>query len=331
MVFSQPGYFMFPKMTVSDAARFLNVSSQAVIKKIKIHNLSFHKKQNRIFFGHSTAKEVFNIKNEPKIFAFQIVKGGTGKSNLAMNIAVRLSLYGLKTLCIDLDQQANLTTLMNINLENFISLVDIIESNGQLKIEENLVQVSDGLYILPGKLESAKLDDLILTKGLGMDRVYKDLISPLKEKFDVIIIDCPPALGRSVGAAAFASDEIIAPVIPDKLCLLGLNLLDDSLKQLASSRYGRSVPFRIVYNKFDSRTSLSKEILAGLLRSPIYKDKLIDTYIRNSQEIPKTCIEGMSLFDSLKPSLIKDDIDSLSIDLLNLKTPTTKTMEISHA
>ena len=265
---------------------------------------------------------------KPRILSFQIVKGGTGKSNLSMNVAVRASLYGLKTLCIDLDQQANLTELLGGNKQNPISMIDLIDSNDTIKMEDHLIKITEGLHLFPSKLENAILDDKILTKGLGMDRVYRDIITPLKEKYDLIIIDCPPALGRSVGAVAFASDEIIAPVIPDHLCLRGLHLLDDSLKQMAKTKYGKKIPYRIVYNKFDSRTTLSKEILAGLLRSNTYKDKLNDTYIRNSQDIPKTCISGVSLFDSLKPSPIKEDIDCLVVDLLGLKSKTNTSSDV---
>lgn len=316
---------MFPKMTVADAANFLGVSTQAIIKKIKTKGLPYHKKQNRIYFGYETSRKIFDISIPSKIISFQIVKGGTGKSNLSMNVAVRASLYGLKTLCIDLDQQANLTELFGVDAQNLVTMVDIIESNETIKIKDNLIEVAKGLFLFPSKLENAVLDDKILTKGLGIDRVYKEIIEPLKKTYDLIVIDCPPALGRSVGAAAFASDEIIAPVIPDNLCLRGLHLLDESLKQMAKTKYGRKIPYRIVYNKFDSRTTLSKEILAGLLRSDVYKDKLNDTYIRNSQDVPKTCIHRVSLFDSLKPSPIKEDIDCLVIDLLGLKDKSNTT------
>lgn len=83
---------------------------------------------------------------------------------------------------------------------------------------------------------------------------------------------------------------------------------------------------KIVFNKFDSRTNLSKEILAGLFNNKNYKNKLNDTYIRTSQDIPNACANKVSLFDSLKPSFIKEDIDLLTRDLLgiNIKNKTTK-------
>lgn len=314
---------MDPKMTVPETAKFLNISSQAIIKKIKVNNFAFEKKQNRVFFGYETSRKIFNLNLKSKILAFQIVKGGTGKSSIAMNVAIRANLYGLKVLCIDLDQQANLTELFCVDTEELPVMLDIIQSKGKKRIEDSLIEVSKGLHLFPSRLENASLDDTILLQGLGMDRVYKELIYPLKKYYDLIIIDCPPALGRSVGAAALASDEVVAPVIPDKLCLRGLTLLHNSLKELSESKYGRKIPYRIVYNKFDSRTSLSKDILANLLIHKTFKKHLNENYIRQSQEIPNTAANGLSIFDSLKSSPIREDIDALTLDLVGYVRPKT--------
>src|SRR4029077_8382561 len=110
----------------------------------------------------------------------------------------------------------------------------------------------------------------------------------LKSYYDLILIDCPPALGRSVVAAANAADKIIAPVIPDRLCLTGLKLLDNMLSDIKESKYGRNIPYEIVYNRFDSRTSLSKDVLSYLLTHKTYKNKLNENYIRQSQEFPNS-------------------------------------------
>lgn len=309
---------MIPKMTITDAASFLSMTTQGVMKKIKNSKLPYFKTQNRVYFGHETSKQLFQISISPKILAFQIVKGGTGKSNLSLNFAIRANLYGLKVLCIDLDQQANLTTLFNVDAPSLDIMYDIICSEGKSLIEDNIVEISDGLHLFPSGLENAALDDEILRRGLGIDRAYKDLFEPLKKHYDLIVIDCPPALGRSVGAAAYAADEVIAPVIPDKLCLRGLNLLENSLKELEEKKYGRKIPYKIIFNKFDNRTNLSKEILAGLFNNENYKDKLNDTYIRISQDIPNACSNKVSLYDSLKTSPVKEDIDHLTRDLLGI-------------
>jgi chromosome partitioning protein len=312
------GVTMEPKMTVPEAAEFLGVTSQAIVKKLRTKKLSFKKTQHRLYFGYETSKKIFGLKISPKIYAIQIVKGGTGKSTLTMNLAVRANLYGLKVLCIDLDQQANLTVLFGYNnVENCIVMYDILQSGGKLRLEENLIEITAGLHLFPSRLENAALDDEILVNGLGIDRVYRDLIEPLKAYYDLILIDCPPALGRSVAAAAHASDKIITPVIPDTLCITGLNLLEKMLTDIQNSKYGRKIPYEIIYNRFDNRTFLSKDILSYLLTHDNYKNRLNENYIRQSQDFPNAAAMKSSVFDSLKPSNSKDDIDLLIKSLLS--------------
>ena len=311
---------MEPKMTVPNAAQFLNVTSQAILKKLKNKKLERKKINNRVYFGYLTAKQLFNLTISPSIIATQIVKGGTGKSTITMAIAIRANLYGLKVLCIDLDQQANLSILFGINdVENYHVMYDIIKSTGKIKIENNLIEISTGLHLFPSKLENAALDDTILIQGLGIDRVYKDIITPLKGYYDLILIDCPPALGRSVAAAAHAADKIISPVTPDKLCLTGLRLLHNLLEEIKESKYGKKIPYEIVYNRFDGRTSLSKEVLSSLLTNNTYKEKLNPNYIRQCQEFSNSAAKRTSIYDSLITSSAQEDIDALTKNLLGLE------------
>ena len=307
-------------MTISDAAHFLNITSQAILKKIKKNNLQRQKINNRVYFGHLTSKKLFNLSVYPSIIATQIVKGGTGKSTITMAIATRANLYGLKVLCIDLDQQANLSILFGVSdVENYHVMYDVVKSKGKLKIENNLIEISTGLHLFPSKLENAALDDTILIQGLGIDRVYKDIITPLKDYYDLILIDCPPALGRSVAAAAHAADKIISPVTPDKLCLTGLKLLHNLLEEIKESKYGKKIPYEIVYNRFDGRTTLSKEVLSSLLTNDIYKGKLNPNYIRQCQEFSNSAAKKTSIYDSLITSSAQEDIDALTKNLLGLE------------
>lgn len=307
-------------MTVAEAADFLNITSQAVVKKLKSKNLNFNKSQNRIYFGYSTSRELFNIKINSRVIATQIVKGGTGKSNLTMNLAARANLYGLRVLCIDLDQQANLTELFGLNaVEEYPVMFDILQADGKIKIENNLIEITKGLHLFPSRLENAALDDIILIKGLEVNKVYQDLIMPLKSYYDVIFIDCPPALGRSVVAAAYAADKIIAPVVPDRLCLTGLRLLHETLEEIGESPNGKKIPYDIIYNKFDSRLSLSKIVLKSLLTNDIYKDKVNSYYVRQCQEFSNAAANRASVYDVFKSSPAKEDIDLLVQNLLGLK------------
>lgn len=317
---------MNAKITAAEAASYLKITLQALHKQLKVKRLSFEKSQNRIFFGHETARNLFKITFKKQIIVFQIVKGGTGKTSIAHAVAIRANLYGARVLCIDLDQQGNLTQAFKINPEESPIIIDILKD--KLPVTAAITKIGPGLDIIPSRIENAVLDNTIILDRLALDHVYKNILDPLKKHYDLIIIDCPPALGQSVASATLAADIVIAPVTPEKFCLSGLKITSQELTNL-SNNYRKKIPMRLVLNKFDSRTSLSHEVLSSLIKHPIYGEKLYKTYIRVSQEFPNAIAKGQSIFDLLKVTTAKEDIDLLTREILGFKENSDFQSEIS--
>jgi chromosome partitioning protein len=317
---------MNAKITAAEAAALLGITLQAVHKQLKVNGLIYEKSQNRVYFGHKTSKSLFKIPFRQKIVAIQIVKGGTGKTSLTHSIAIRANLYGARVLCIDLDQQGNLTQAFQINPEESPVMIDALKEN--IDIRDAIINFSPGLDILPSRIENAILDSTIMVGRYALDRIYKDKLEPLKQQYDLIIIDCPPALGQSVAAATLASDVIIAPVTPEKFCLSGLKITSQELNSLEHN-FHKKILMKIVLNKFDSRTSLSHEVLSTLIKHSVYGESLYKSYVRASQEFPNAIAKGQSIFDSLKNTTAKEDTDLLTREILEIKGPSTNRVEIS--
>ena len=317
---------MNAKITAAETAALLGITLQGVHKQLKVNSLAYEKSQNRVYFGYETAKSLFKIPFKQKIVAIQIVKGGTGKTSLTHSIAIRANLYGAKVLCIDLDQQGNLTQAFQINPEETPVMIDVLKES--IDIKDAIINFSPGLDIIPSRIENAVLDSTIMIGRYALDRVYKDKLAPLKQHYDLIILDCPPALGQSVAAATLASDVIIAPVTPEKFCLSGLKITSQELNSLENN-FNKKIPMRVVLNKFDSRTSLSHEVLSTLIKHPIYGENIYKSYIRASQEFPNAIAKGQSIFDSLKNTIAKEDVDLLTREILEIKEPSTNRVEIS--
>jgi chromosome partitioning protein len=318
------GKIMSAKFTAVDAAGFLNVSLQAIHKHLKTKKLAFEKNQNRVYFSHLTSKSVFNLSFDPKIVAFQIVKGGTGKTSLAHAISVRANLYGARVLCIDLDQQANLTQALLVNSEELPVMVDILKDG--INLESCIVNITQGLDLLPSRIENAILDNVIMLNRLPLDRVYKDRFIELKKQYDLIVIDCPPALGQSVAGVALSSDMIIAPVTPEEFSLSGLKISTEEIANIERT-YKTRIMLKLVLNKFDTRTSLSHEVLSTLIKHPVFGEKLFKTYIRASQDFPNSITNGQSIFDAIRPTSAKEDVDLLTREILEISK--SKTQEVS--
>ena len=141
------------RITAVDAAKLKKVTTQAIHKELRAKELMSFKNNNRVYFGHDTARSVFNHKFKKSIISFQIVKGGTGKTSMAHSFAIRANLYGAKVLCIDLDQQGNLSQAFGVNCDNSPVMVDVI--NDINLINSAVINIAPGIDILPSRIENA--------------------------------------------------------------------------------------------------------------------------------------------------------------------------------
>ena len=307
---------MKPKITLLDISNFLNITPQAVHQYVKRNKLKYYKSANKInYMEHEEAKTVVKIKVKPSIISFELVKGGVGKTSLCFNCAIRASLYGFKCALIDLDQQANLTHACSVNIDQHNVMIDIIKNDSSLK--ENLVNVCNGVDLLPSSFENAMLNTLIYVNKLDVDKVFKEKIDVLKKDYDFIFIDCPPDLDAAISAAILASDLIISPIEPDKFSISGLELTIREIKNI-STLYNKEIPIKIVLNKFDDRTNLSHQTLCKLLKNDSTSELLLKTFINTSQEFPNCFDRGVSVFETFKKSTAKTDIDFLTKEIIEM-------------
>ena len=308
---------LFAKMTAADAADFMGISIQNVHKNIKTKELDSFKSQNRVFFGFETARTLFGLPFEKKILSFQIVKGGTGKTSLAFSFAIRANLYGARVLCIDLDQQGNLTQAFAADANKVPVMIDVVKGDAQFS--EGILNISPGLDLFPSRIENAVLDNALLLGGgrNPLEKTYSNILEPIIKNYDLIIFDCPPALGPSVAASTLASDCVVVPVTPEQFGLSGLKITCDEVSYLNKAHH-KNVKTKIVLNKFDSRTALSSEVLGTLLSDPIFSTLKCDAVVRSNQEFSNTIFTGTNIYSSLKNTSAKEDIDLVVREILGL-------------
>jgi|JI10StandDraft_1071094.scaffolds.fasta_scaffold196322_2 chromosome partitioning protein len=306
---------MHPKMTAKDAAEFSRISVQAIHQMLKKQDLPFEKSQNRVYFGHETARALFNLPFNFKVVTFQIVKGGTGKTSTAFNFAIRANLYGARVLCVDLDHQGNMTDFFKVNADEHPVMVDVLA--GDAKFSDGIVKVMPGLDLFASRIDNSVIDTELMLKKINLKKVYRELFLSVKNSYDLIVVDCPPSLGHSVAAAALASDLIIAPVNPDQSAIKGLELTAREIQEVAEQN-DLDIDLRVLFNKFDKRTFLSHGTLEKLIKNKEFGKRLFSTYISVSQELPNTVDKGLTIFDSLRENSAKTDIDLFVREALQL-------------
>ncbi len=304
-------------MTATDAAACLGKSKDAIAQLLRTHGLSHTKSHKEIYFGHETARALFQFPFSPRVIAFHIVKGGTGKTSLVYELAVRASLYGANVLCVDMDQQGNLTEAFQAAAQTQESPVMIDVLADGVPLEDCILSILPGIDLLPSRFENAMLDEMIRAKGLSIEHVYRERFQPLKKAYDLIVIDCPPSLGLSVAAIALSADHLIAPVTPEKFALSGLELAYQSINEL-QELHDISIRFGVVLNKIEARTTLSQLTLKFLLKHSNFADLLFKRSVRFSQEFPNAIASHGSIFDALRTTAAKEDIDALTRELLGI-------------
>ena len=198
-----------------------------------------------------------------RIIAVANQKGGVGKTTTAINLAACLAVKGKKVLLIDMDPQGNTTSGLGVDksdLENSIYDLMIGESSIRDCIIENVFEDMD---MIPTNVDLAAAE----IELIGVERkefILKDEIDFIKDRYDYIIIDCPPALSMLTINAMTTANSVIVPIQCEYYALEGLSQLIHTIN-LVSERLNPSLEIEgIVFTMYDSRTNLSVQVVENV-------------------------------------------------------------------
>ena len=208
-----------------------------------------------------------------RIIAIANQKGGVGKTTTAINLSASLASLGKKVLALDLDPQGNMTSGLGVDkdeVEN--SVYDLII--GEAEIEECICkEVIENLDVLPSNINlSASEIELI-----GIDDkeyIIKNAMKAVKENYDFIIIDCPPALSMLTINAMTTANSVLVPIQCEYYALEGLSQLIHTIN-LVQERLNPELYIEgVVFTMYDARTNLSLQVVENVkdnLEQTIYK------------------------------------------------------------
>jgi chromosome partitioning protein len=126
-----------------------------------------------------------------------------------------------------------------------------------------------------------------------------------------------PTMGQAVTAASLYADVILAPLNPDKFSAKGLKILKQEVAILNKS-YKKNITYRVYLNKFSGKTILSDKAIASLISDKELEGKVLSTTVMHTQEIPNITDENRNIFNVLKKSIVRDDFDKLTRELLSI-------------
>ena len=208
-----------------------------------------------------------------RIIAIANQKGGVGKTTTAINLSASLASLGEKVLALDMDPQGNMTSGLSVDkneVEN--SVYDLIIGN--VGIEECICkEVLENLDVLPSNIDlSAAEIELI-----GVDNkefIIKKEVDKIRDNYDFVIIDCPPALSMLTINAMTTADSVLVPIQCEYYALEGLSQLIHTI-ELVQERLNPSLEIEgVVFTMYDARTNLSLQVVENVkdnLDQNIYK------------------------------------------------------------
>lgn len=195
-----------------------------------------------------------------KIIAVINQKGGVGKTTTAVNLAACLAYKGKKVLVVDSDPQGNATSGLGVSKDSIeFSLYDCLADSKKTK-DAVIKTACRGLSVIPSKpaLSAAEIE---LASEEKREFFVKNAIESVKDDFDFIIIDAPPALGMLTINIMTAADSILIPIQCEYYALEGLSQLVNSVKSIKKSLNKGLEIEGICATMYDSRTNLSRQVL----------------------------------------------------------------------
>jgi len=227
-----------------------------------------------------------------KIIAIANQKGGVGKTTTAVNLSSCLAYKGKKVLIIDIDPQGNTTSGLGVDKQSIKkSTYDVLIND--CKIEDAMVDTMiENLKLCPSNIQLAGAE-VELVPAISRETRLKEALSGVKNRFDYIIIDCPPSLGLLTINSLTAANTILVPIQCEYYALEGLSQLMNTVKLVQKHLNPGLDVEGVVLTMFDARTNLSIQVVEEVKK--YFRDKVYRTVIPRNVRLSEAPSFGLPI------------------------------------
>ncbi|SKB35825.1 chromosome partitioning protein [Salegentibacter holothuriorum] len=229
-----------------------------------------------------------------KIIAIANQKGGVGKTTTSVNLAASLGVLEKKVLLIDADPQANATSGLGIDVEE-------VELGTYQLFEQSIAPAdciqktsSPNLDIIPAHIDLVAIEIELVDQD-ARESMLKKAITPLKELYDFILIDCAPSLGLLTLNALTASDSVVIPIQCEYFALEGLGKLLNTIKSVQKIHNNKLDIEGLLLTMYDSRLRLSNQVVEEVQKH--FGEMVFDTIIQRNVRLSEAPSYGESIIN----------------------------------
>ncbi len=222
-----------------------------------------------------------------KIYVFVNQKGGVGKTTSAINLGAYMALAGKKILLVDFDSQGNMSSGVGIS-KNKPTVYDLLAERA---VASDVIRKTsvENLWAIPASIDLSGAA-IELVEQENREFFLKKVLEPLREKFDYILVDCPPSLGMLTLNGLVAADSVFIPLQCEYFALEGLTLLLQTVKKVQKSLNPTLDIGGIFFTMYDSRTKLSQDVVQQV--TMYFKERVFSTVIPRNVRLSEAPSHG---------------------------------------
>ena len=249
------------------------------------------------------------------VISIAIQKGGSGKTTTAINLAAALVRRGKTVLLIDADPQSNLSQSLGFTTSpdrNLLTEISLEIAGEKSDLRAAIKKTTCGLEIVSSSIDLATAE-LELVSVYGREQVFSWMLQEIKNDYDYIIIDCPPAIGLLTVNALVASDYVLMPLQAEFLSLKGVEGFMHHFKPIKKLNRKLEV-LGFVFTKYDERKIMNRQSCEELERT--YGAQVFETRIRTNIQLAVAQKEGLDIFSYDEQSHGAQDYNKLANEVI---------------
>jgi chromosome partitioning protein len=250
-----------------------------------------------------------------RVYTLVNQKGGVGKTTTAINLGACLAGFGQRVLIVDIDPQANATSSIGVDKHTVKGGAYELLLGGAPAPALVLHNPRLKLSILPSSpsLAGAEVE---LVNELGREAKLRQALEPLLDRYDYLLVDCPPSLGLlTVNGLVAARDGVLIPVQCEYLALEGLGELTHTIQRVRSALFSNLKVRGVVLTMFDGRTHLSSDVVAEVQK--YFKDQVFETIIPRSVRLAEAPSYGLPVLAYAPASNAAKAYEALARELMD--------------